>query len=113
MQEKEILLGEELEFIHSVEEKDNVKFNLEGKKTYDAVGCSECNNSGYYERIGIFEVLVLDENIKDLISNGASSLDIRRQALKNGYRPLVIDGINKVIQGITTLEELNYKLSLY
>ena len=59
---------EELEFMHSIEEKDNVKFNLEGKKTYDAVGCQKCNNVGYYERIGIFEVLILDEKIRELIT---------------------------------------------
>ena len=111
--EKRDFTTKEKDIMDKIAHKYGEKLNFEGKYTFSAKGCDRCNNGGYYERIGIFEVLVLDENIKDLISNGASSLDIRRQALKNGYRPLVIDGINKVIQGITTLEELNYKLSLY
>lgn len=104
---------EELAFIHSVEEKDNVKFNLEGKKTFDAVGCSECNNIGYYERIGIFEILVLDEKLRELITNDASTFQIKEQAMLGSYRPLVVDGIGKVLSGITNMAELNRKMRLY
>ncbi len=104
---------EELDFIHRVEEKNGVKFDLEGKKTYDAVGCKKCNEVGYYERIGIFEVLILDEKIRDLISQGESSLSIKEQAMKSGYRPLIVDGVQKVIDGMTNLEELNRKLRIY
>lgn len=105
--------AEELNFIHLVEEKDNVKFNLEGKKTYDAVGCSECNNIGYYERIGIFEVLVLDEALRELITNDASTFQIKEQAMKGNYRPLIVDGITKVLSGETNMEELNRKMRIY
>ncbi len=104
---------EELNFIHSIEEKNNVKFNLEGKKTYDAVGCKECNNVGYYERTGIFEVLVFDEKIRELIANGASTLQIKEQAMQGTYRPLIVDGISKVLNGITNLDEINRKLRIY
>ncbi len=103
----------ELEFIHSIEEKANVKFNLEGKKTYDAVGCKECNNIGYFERIGIFEVLVFDEKIRELVADGASTLQIKEQAMKGSYRPLVVDGIAKVLTGETNLDEINRKLRIY
>ncbi len=104
---------EELDFIHSVEEKDNVKFNLEGKKTYDAVGCKECNNVGYYERIGIFEVLTFDDSIRELVINGASTIQIKEQAMKGTYRPLIVDGIAKVLNGDTNLDEINRKLRVY
>lgn len=104
---------QELEFIHSIEEKDNVKFNLEGKKTYDAVGCKRCNNVGYYERIGIFEILVLDDKIRELITHDASSLQIQEQAMHGSYRPLIVDGISKVLSGETNLNELNRKLRIY
>ena len=104
---------EELNFIHSIEEKDNVRFNLEGKKTYDAVGCKECNNVGYYERIGIFETLVLDEKIRELITSGASTLQIKEQAMHGNYRPLIVDGISKVLSGETNLNELNRKMRIY
>lgn len=104
---------EELKFIHTVEEKNNVRFNLEGKKTYDAVGCKECNNIGYQDRIGAFEVLVLDEKIRELITEGASSLQIKEQAMQGSYRPLIVDAIGKVLNGDTNLNELNRKLRLY
>lgn len=78
--------------------------------TYDAVGCKHCNNTGYYERIGIFEVLNITDDIKEAIMNGKSSIEIKKEALENGYKPLIVDGINKVIKGYTTLEELNNKL---
>ena len=87
--------------------------DFSGLKTYDAVGCDYCNNTGYYNRIGIFEILDITDQIKSLITKGASSLEIKEQALKQGYRPLVLDGIKKVLNGITTLEELNNKILLY
>lgn len=69
--------------------------------------------SGYLERIGIFEVLNVEDEIRDLISRDGSSMDIRRKALELGYKPLVIDGISKVLKGITTLDEINNKLIIY
>ena len=103
----------EKEIIKKIGEKYNVEFDLTNKYTYDPVGCKECNNSGYYDRIGIFEVLSLDDNIKELIVNGASSIEIRKEALKGNFKPLVVDGIKKVIDGITTLDELDKKIILY
>lgn len=103
----------ELDFIHSVEAKNNVKFNLEGKKTYDAVGCKECNNIGYMERIGIFEVLILDDALRELITNDASTFQIKEQAMKGSYRPLIVDGVSKVLSGETNLDELDRKMRIY
>ncbi len=102
----------EKEIITKIGEKYGVKFDLSGN-TYEPVGCKHCNNTGYYERIGIFEILHITEDIKELIMNGTSSIEIRRKALKNGFKPLIVDGINKIIQGYTTLEELNRKLAIY
>lgn len=105
--------AEEKKLIKKIGEKYNVEFNLEGKHTYDAVGCKECNNSGYFERIGIFEVLSIEDNIKELLVNGASSIEIKEEALKGSYKPLLVDGINKVINGITNLSEIDRKLIIY
>ena len=77
------------------------------------VGCNHCNQTGYYERIGIFEQLVLNEEIKQLIVDNKSTLEIKREAAKYGYKPLITDGIQKVVDGITTLDELNNKLVIY
>ena len=75
-------------------------------------GCKDCNNTGYYDRIGIFEVLNIDDNIKELIIKGASNIEIKREALKGRYKPLIVDGINKVLNGITNLQEIDKKLIL-
>ncbi len=93
-----------------IAKKYNTEINIGTAKTYTAVGCEHCNNVGYLERIGIFEILEITDEIKELIMNGASSIEIRKLALTQNYEPLVIDGIRKVIDGITTLEELNKKL---
>ena len=103
---------EEKKIIQSLGEKYGVEFDLTGT-TYDAVGCKHCNNTGYYDRIGVFEILNITDEIKEEIMNGKSSLEIRRKALEQNYKPLVIDGIGKVIKGLTTLEELNKKLLFY
>ena len=104
---------EEKEIIYGIASKYGVNINLDGIKTYDAVGCKKCNNSGYYGRIGIFEVLVLDDEIRELIVNNASAMEIKKAAMNGGYKPLVIDGIKKIIAGTTNLQELNNKLALY
>lgn len=103
---------QEKKIISQIGEKYGINFDLKAK-TYDATGCKHCNNTGYFDRIGIFEVLNITEDIKESIMNGKSSIEIRRQALNEGYRPLIIDGINKIIQGYTTLEELNRVLAIY
>ena len=103
---------EEKKIIASIGEKYNVKFDLSGT-TYNATGCRHCNNTGYYDRIGIFEVLNLTDEIKEAIMAGKSSLEIRKLALEEGYHPLVIDGIRKVVNGYTTLDELNKKLLIF
>ena len=103
----------EKDIIKKVGEKYHSEFSVDGVKTYDAIGCKKCNNSGYLERIGIFEVLNIDEDIKELIMEGKSSIEIRRRAMEKEYKPLIVDGINKVLKGHTTLEELNKKLVIY
>ena len=103
----------EKEIIEKIAEKYNCKFKLNGVKTYDAVGCDKCNNSGYYDRIGIFEVLNIDDDIKELIMDGKSSIEIRRKAMEKDYKPLVVDGVTKVLQGATNLNELNKKLIIF
>ena len=103
----------EKEIINKIGEKYNTKFDFKGKKTYEPVGCKKCNQSGYLNRIGIFEVLNIDDEVRDLIARDGSSMEIRAKALELGYKPLVIDGLKKVLNGITTLDEINNKLIIY
>ena len=96
-----------------IAEKYGETIDFTSKKTYDAVGCSKCNNIGYYGRIGVFETLDVSDEIKELIVKGASTIEIRKKAQEQNYKPLVIDGIRKIMNGETTLEELNRQLILY
>jgi len=104
---------EEKQIITNISNKYGMNVDLSNMKTYDAIGCKHCNNTGYYDRIGVFEVWDLDDEIKELIVKGASSIEIRNKALEKNYRPLAVDGIKKVLMGITTLEELNNKLLIF
>ena len=104
---------EEKEIMQSVADRYGEKLDLKNAKTYEAVGCRKCHNTGYYDRIGIFEILDINEEIKELIMNGTSSIEIKKVALKSGYRPLCIDGIHKVLSGVTNLEELNRKILMF
>ena len=104
---------QEKDVIMSISNKYNLGINLDGIKTYDAVGCKHCNNTGYYDRIGVFEILDLNDELKELIVKGASTMEIRNTALEGDYKPLVADGITKVVNGITDLKELNNKLLIF
>ena len=104
---------EEKEIITKIAEKYGQTVDFTNKKTYEAVGCKKCNNVGYYGRIGIFETLDVTDEIKELIVKGSSTIEVRKKALEQNYRPLVVDGIRKILNGDTTLEELNRQLILY
>lgn len=104
---------EEKKFIEKVTKLTGVEFDIENAKVFEPVGCKYCNDIGYYERIAIFEVLCLDDYMKDMISEGKSSIDLREYAINNtDYKPLVVDGINKVLKGITTIDELKSKITI-
>ena len=103
----------EKDTIMKIGQKYDYEFNLDGVKTYDAVGCDKCNNSGYYDRVGIFEVLNIDDDLSQLIMEGKSSIEIRKKAMEKNYRPLIVDGVNKVLKGETNLSELNKKLIIF
>lgn len=105
--------NEEKNIINKYGEKYNTHFDFTNKFTYDIKGCKECNHTGYFERIAVYEILEMTDEIKDLIVTGASNLKIRSLAIEQGYRPLVIDAFQKVIDGITTVEEVNRRLALY
>ena len=76
------------------------------KKVYEPVGCLECRNTGFLGRIGLFEMLSLTQEFKHLLSQGADREQLRRQAMKDGYKPLRLSGAQKIAKGITTIEEV-------
>jgi len=81
--------------------KDLAKMNV-----YRGAGCKVCGQTGYLGRIGIFEVLQIDDTIRDLIANKASSSDLNKAAIKAGMTSMLADGVDKVVNGLTTLDEV-------
>jgi len=81
------------------------KFKL-APTIYRARGCDECRRSGYRGRIGIYEVMMVTEPIRELIYKSANTTDLRKLALAEGMTPLLLDGITKVNAGVTSLEEV-------
>ena len=76
------------------------------KEVYRPVGCLECRNTGYSGRVGIYEILLIDNHMKRLISDKSDLTAITEQAYKSGMKPLRLSGAMKVAQGITTMEEV-------
>lgn len=70
------------------------------------VGCLECRNSGFMGRAGIYELLPMSPGVKEMITPTVHLEDLRKQAYKNGMRPMRVSGLNKVAQGKTTYEEI-------
>ncbi|MBW7957682.1 MAG: Flp pilus assembly complex ATPase component TadA [Deltaproteobacteria bacterium] len=75
-------------------------------KLYRGKGCGKCGGSGFYGRVGVFEILVVDRNIRKLISTDAPEEEIYAAALEEGMVTLQKDGLRKVLEGVTTLDEL-------
>ncbi len=76
------------------------------KQLYKGKGCDKCMKEGYAGRTGIFELLRIDEHVRQLIAKGIDAHTINSTAAKHGMRTLLSDGIEKVLSGITTLEEV-------
>jgi general secretion pathway protein E len=76
------------------------------KQIYKAVGCENCFSTGYRGRIGIFEIMVLTERLKSLILKTFDSSRIKAEAVRQKMRTLRVDGMQKVLEGITTTEEV-------
>jgi type IV pilus assembly protein PilB len=69
-------------------------------------GCEKCNNTGYKGRVGLYEVMEVTEELRELILVGASSLELRRKAIDEGMITLRRSGLQKVMGGVTTIEEV-------
>ncbi len=86
---------------------DRYKLPKDGStKLYKAIGCSKCNDTGYKGRIGLYEVMLMDEEIEKLTVERATSEEIKKVAIAHGMKTLQQDGIEKVKLGLTSLEEV-------
>ncbi|MCQ2532171.1 MAG: GspE/PulE family protein [Saccharofermentans sp.] len=90
------------------DEYESEKLNLEpGQKIYKGEGCSDCNGSGYKGRIAIHEIVVITKGMKTLLEKRASEDEMRQLAVKEGTQMLADSAAALVLEGITTLPELN------
>ena len=80
--------------------------DMEDVVFYRGRGCEQCRHTGYRGRTGIFELMMLNEEIQDLIVKRAPLSEVRSAALANGMKALKIDGFQKVLEGMTTVEEV-------
>lgn len=77
----------------------------EGSTAYKPVGCPNCRN-GYKGRRGIYEVMVLNDNLREMILKGADDMELREAAIENGMKTLRRAGVNAALEGYTSLEEV-------
>ncbi len=80
--------------------------DVEGKKFFKGAGCDHCNNTGYKGRIALFELMLLNDTIRDMVLGNASTDELREEARRNGMVPLREFGIAMAADGITTLDEI-------
>ncbi len=79
---------------------------IEDLKLYKGTGCKNCNHTGYMGRMGIFEVMEIDDDIRDLIIKKSSASSIESKAAENGMIPMFYNGVGLVFKGLTTFEEI-------
>jgi len=85
---------------------EDYKINSSEIIFYKGEGCSYCKDTGYKGRIAIFEIMIITETIKDLISRNVTTGKLREAAIKEGMNLLIEDGLKKVYEGITTIDEV-------
>jgi type IV pilus assembly protein PilB len=81
-------------------------FAIADKRFYYGKGCPECNRTGYRGRQGLFELIRVNDSMRELITEKAPTLVIKQKAIENGMRPLREDGLRCIFDGLTTIEEV-------
>ncbi|HEY0781043.1 MAG TPA: type IV-A pilus assembly ATPase PilB [Thermoanaerobaculia bacterium] len=77
-----------------------------GMKLFKGRGCDRCSNTGYKGRVGLYEVLEIDDELREMILSGASAYELRQKAMQGGMMTLRMSGLQKIRDGMTTLEEV-------
>jgi type IV pilus assembly protein PilB len=80
--------------------------DLDGWTAYQPFGCERCSQSGYKGRVGVYQVMPITEAMEKIILANGSALEIEAQAQRDGIRSLRESGLQKVKQGLTSLEEI-------
>lgn len=80
--------------------------DVQGREFYHGSGCENCNNSGYRGRMGLYEIMVLDDDMREMIMQHASTQLLRNEARKRGMRTLRQGGLMAIYDGLTTIDEV-------
>ena len=75
-------------------------------KLFKGRGCERCNNTGYKGRVGLYEVMEVEDEMREMVLSGASSFELRQKAIQTGMLTLRMSGLQKVRDGMTTVEEV-------
>jgi type II secretory ATPase GspE/PulE/Tfp pilus assembly ATPase PilB-like protein len=100
---KRVFSDTELEALTATVPKEMLADN---KVFYKGEGCERCSGSGYRGRVGIHEVMEIDEKIRELVMKRATADEIRKTSIENGMKTMLEDGVEKAIKGLTTIEEV-------
>jgi type IV pilus assembly protein PilB len=106
---RKICLSCKTEYTPTIEQLMELELKPEdvaGKKLYYGKGCPACNNTGYRGRMGLYEIMVLDDDMRDMIVQHASTQVLRMEAKKRGMRTLRQCGLLAIYDGVTSIEEV-------
>ena len=79
---------------------------VEGFQAMRGTGCRTCNNTGYKGRIAVYEIMIFNEEIREFVLNGASTMELKREAIRQGMKTLRMSALGKLEEGLTSLEEV-------
>jgi type II secretory ATPase GspE/PulE/Tfp pilus assembly ATPase PilB-like protein len=85
------------------------RFNIskpEAERICEPIGCKECNSTGYHGRVGVFELLIINDVLREAIIKKSSQHILKKLAIEGGMKPMLLNGIEKVLEGVTSLEEV-------
>jgi len=98
---------------HAPNELEKKLLGIDGERTiYHAVGCPACEHQGYKGRVALLELLKMDPELDEIITTRRPARELLEKALAHGFRPLADDGIRRVLEGTTTLDELSRVVDL-
>ena len=102
------------EIYNSIENKEKFIKDPNSEKTiYEPLGCEKCNGTGYKGRVAIFEAILMDENIENILLTNPTEREIKKVAAKQGILSLKQDGAIKIYTGVTSFKELARVIDLY
>ena len=105
----EMCIRDSCKIEHEITEREAVLLDIDKKKfktTYKGKGCLSCRNSGYRGRLGLYELLVVNEEVSELVLNEEPSFKIKEKAREHGMMTMLEDGLQKTLDGKTSLNEL-------